>query len=201
MKKLISILALASAFLSPPARAQINQPWNNTAESFSQMWNGKANAAGAYFDGATQSTLGSQLDSFGTGMTNDPLYLYIAKFIIKPSPLLDTVIPAPIYGTGKLTIGYSVWKATTTGTANPVVVATLQQSCNGFQWDAISGVSAQTVTPTAVYSTSVAPTSGTFQFVDKSGLLYRLKLSATADTASAQSWYYYQKNQVFYLNR
>lgn len=125
--------------------------------------------------------------------------LYLTTGYWNNNAAVPTYLPTlyPVIGRGLITFTQYYVKASSTSTLNPVCVSTPQGSNDGYSWTNIPGVTAATVTPTAVYSATVTPASAAWEFADNYFLYYRIKNTVTTDTAAIVGSYYLNKNFTY----
>ena len=116
-------------------------------------------------------------------VTASTLYLTTGKFSAAGVPALW-----PLIGGGKISFTSIYLKASTTSTATPTVVSTLQRSTTGATgtWGDVPGATVFTVTPTSATTPQVRTVDVTYNL----GLYYRWQHVVTVDTASLKSNYF-----------
>lgn len=177
-----AVLLFLSCIASPPVNAQTKTlPYANKWEAYSQMWN----LSSVYFNTATSSNLGTQLD---TAVNTTPLVLTIGQYNAYTPTVgvnVDTFTLGWLsgYGAGTMVVSFTGLKCTGT----PTVVASIQQSPDGIIWSNMASVSSQTFSPTSL----TVPVTGYFSFT-KTVKFYRVNFTGSgSSTTSWQAFFYY----------
>lgn len=162
MKNILLLIALVCS-ISAFGQNTIPYPGAQTG----QMPNLSSSRTNATLDTANASTL----------------YLTTGKFSTAGVPALY-----PLIGGGSISFTNIYLKASTTSTATPTVVSTLQRSYSGATgtWGDVPGATVFTVTPTS----ATVPLVRTWDVTYNLGLYYRTQNVVTVDTASMKAFYF-----------